>query len=331
MTKYEIYEKELLAKPQTWLVTGCAGFIGSHLIERLLNLNQKVIGVDNFSTGTKENLQVVEKTVGPNWAKFTFIEGDLKHTEVAQKATQGVDRVLHQAALGSVPRSIDKPRDTFDSNVLAAFNCLEACRNSKVKTFVYASSSSIYGDNENLPKKEEDVGKPLSPYAASKKADEVLAQSFSHVYNLRTVGLRYFNVFGPRQNPQGPYAAVIPKWLNLAIEDKELLVNGDGSTSRDFSYIENVVQANILAAMTESQESNAVYNVACGAATSLNQIITMLEEGLNKKIKRQYGPFRLGDVKHSQADINLIKKELGYETSIDVNSGMQKTIQDRLK
>lgn len=334
MIKIEEMKEQLRKSPKTWLITGVAGFIGSNLLEELLNLGQRVVGLDNFSTGHGYNLDDVSVQVGDNvWKLFTFIEGDIRNQDDCKKACECVDYVLHQAALGSVPRSIDDPIRTSQSNIDGFLNMLVASRNAKVKRFVYAASSSTYGDHAELPKKEDVIGRPMSPYAVSKYVNELYADVFARIYEMECIGLRYFNVFGRRQDPLGAYAAVIPRWIEELLNGKAPTINGDGETSRDFCYIDNVIEANLLSAVTEKIDAmNQVYNVAVGDRTSLNEIFIMIKEPLckyDKKIKNinpQYGPFRSGDVRHSQADISKAKALLGYNPTCDVREGLEETV-----
>lgn len=315
-----------------WLVTGVAGFIGSNLLEQLLLKGYDVIGLDNFETGKHENLQEVKKSVSEfQWKNFKFIEGDIRNFEVCQQACDGVDYVLHQAALGSVPRSLKDPINTNSTNIDGFLNMLVAARDASVKSFVYAASSSTYGDHPGLPKVEELIGKPLSPYAVTKYVNELYADVFSRSYGMRCVGLRYFNVFGRRQNPDGAYAAVIPKWTSSMIQQEEIFINGDGETSRDFCYIDNTVQANILAATTNGLNLHSVYNVAVGGRTTLNQLFSMIkiqleQLGISYPLEPVYRDFREGDVRHSQADISKIERELGYKPKDDIASGVEKAM-----
>lgn len=317
---------------QKWLVTGVAGFIGSNLLEQLLLKGYDVIGLDNFETGKHENLQEVKNSVSEfQWKNFKFIEGDIRNFEVCQQACDGVDYVLHQAALGSVPRSLKDPINTNSTNIDGFLNMLVAARDASVKSFVYAASSSTYGDHPGLPKVEELIGKPLSPYAVTKYVNELYADVFSRSYGMRCVGLRYFNVFGRRQNPDGAYAAVIPKWTSSMIQQEEIFINGDGETSRDFCYIDNTVQANILAATTEGLNLHSVYNVAVGGRTTLNQLFSMIKTqleqlGISYPLEPVYRDFREGDVRHSQADISKIERELGYKPKDDIASGVEKAM-----
>ena len=316
-------------KPQKWLVTGAAGFIGSHLIEKLLNLDQRVVGFDNFSTGKKDNLEFVKKAVGDKSNNFEFIEGDIRNLEECTRACSGVDSILHQAALGSVPRSIEDPLTTHNVNVTGFINMLLAARDSNIKRVVYASSSSVYGDSQELPKVEDRIGKQLSPYAVSKYSNETYAHAFSLAYGLELIGLRYFNVFGPRQDPEGQYAAVIPRWYSTLLSGEKCKIFGDGETSRDFCYVNNVVQANILAALTKEQSAiNQVYNVAVGGRTTLNELYEAIVMSVSaqkpeiKDFKPVYEDFRAGDVRHSHADISKAKSLLDYNPEFDIKSGL---------
>lgn len=333
MTQFELVCEELKNHPKTWLITGVAGFIGSNLLETLLLLDQKVIGLDNFSTGFQHNLDEVQSLVSDaQWRNFTFHQGDIRKLEDCQKASFAVDYVLHQAALGSVPRSIADPIMTNSANITGFLNMLIAARDANVKSFTYAASSSTYGDHPALPKVEENIGKPLSPYAVTKYVNELYADVFAKTYGFKTIGLRYFNVFGKRQNPNGAYAAVIPKWTSSMIQDQDVLINGDGETSRDFCYIKNAIQANILAATTENDEAkNQVYNVAVGDRTTLNDLFNAIREELNKNnvayIKDAlYKEFRAGDVRHSQADISKAQKYLGYSPKHNIFSGINEAM-----
>lgn len=319
MTPYEILKQQLKATPRTWVITGVAGFIGSNLLEALLKLNQSVVGLDNFSTGHQRNLDEVQTLVtSDQWANFSFIQGDIRCIDDCRRACDGANYVLHQAALGSVPRSIEDPITTNQNNIDGFLNMLVAARDATVKRFVYAASSSTYGDHPDLPKVEDKIGKPLSPYAVTKLVNELYADVFAKTYGLQTIGLRYFNVFGRRQDPYGAYAAVIPKWISAMIKKDPVYINGDGETSRDFCYIDNTVQANLLAAATTTEGSfNQIYNVAVGDRTTLNDLhrnITSVLQSLNFSINREpiYRDFRTGDVRHSQASINKAKILLGY-------------------
>lgn len=331
MSRYHQLQKALLSKPKYWLVTGVAGFIGSNLLETLLKLDQKVIGLDNFSTGYQKNLdQVQSRVAAEQWQMFTLMKGDIRNPETCIQACQNVDYVLHEAALGSVPRSIDDPLLANSCNVDGFLNMLVAARNAGVKRFVYAASSSTYGDSEKSPKVEDEIGKPLSPYAVTKYVNELYAEVFAGVYNFRTIGLRYFNVFGPRQDPKGAYAAVIPLWFDGIINGKTIQIYGDGKTSRDFCYIDNCVQANLLAACTEDDKAtNQVYNVAFGERTTLNQLFQLIRESVVQfhpsvtTKKAIYKDFRRGDVRHSLADISKAEHLLGYYPEFSVNTGLK--------
>ncbi len=330
MTAYEQIQKQLQQEPKTWLVTGAAGFIGSNLVESLLRLNQKVIGLDNFALGYPRNLEQVKDLVGLQlWNGFQFIEGDIRDLDTCRRATQGVDYVLHHAALGSVPASVADPLAANASNVTGCLNVLIAAKDQKVRRFVYASSSAVYGDDAPMPIIEDKVGRPLSPYAANKMANELYALTFAKCYGLQTVGLRYFNVFGPRQDPKGAYAAVIPRWIEAMIRNQPVYIYGDGETTRDFCYVANVVQANILAATsTHSEALNESYNVAIGEKTSLNQLYGLLKKGLEpdyphlKDVQAIYQDFRPGDVRHSMASISKIQKLLRFEPTHTLASGL---------
>lgn len=327
--RYQEIEDTLLANPRRWLVTGCAGFIGSNLLEHLLKLNQAVVGLDNFSTGYQHNLDEVQRLVTPEqWARFTFIEGDIRDPQTCERAVSGVDHVLHEAALGSVPRSLNDPATTNAVNVGGQLNMLIAARDAKVVSFVYAASSSTYGDHSDLPKVEDHIGKPLSPYAVTKYVNELYADVFARAYGFGSIGLRYFNVFGKRQDPDGAYAAVIPKWVAAMIRGEDLTINGDGQTSRDFCFIENVVQANLLAALAQPEGMNQVYNVAFNARTSLNELFehlraTLGQNGVTYNKAPIHGDFRAGDVRHSQADITKAHTLLGYEPAYNILQGLE--------
>lgn len=329
MTAYETLLATLPTAPKTWLVTGAAGFIGSNLIETLLRLDQHVVGLDNFSTGHQRNLDEVRAAVSlEQWARFTMIAGDICDLGECRKACAGVDYVLHQAALGSVPRSLEDPITTNAANITGFLNMLVAARDARVRSFTYAASSSTYGDHPGLPKLEDRIGKPLSPYAVTKYVNELYADVFSASYGFQSVGLRYFNVFGRRQDPDGAYAAVIPKWIAAMIKGDDVFINGDGETSRDFCYVENAVQANLLAATsTDPAARNQVYNVAIGARTSLNQLFERLQQslglaGIDYARRPVYRDFRSGDVRHSQADIGKARQLLGYEPRFTVGAGI---------
>jgi UDP-N-acetylglucosamine 4-epimerase len=331
MSAFNTLEKELAAAPRTWLVTGVAGFIGSNLLEALLKLDQRVTGLDNFSTGKNKNLEEVKALVSAaQWARFHFLEGDISDPTACQRACARADYVLHEAALGSVPRSITDPLGSHRDNVTGFLNMLLAARDAKVKGFVYASSSAVYGDEPGLPKVEAKVGKPLSPYAATKAIDETYATAWAVAYGLASIGLRYFNVFGPRQDPEGAYAAVIPKWIAALLRREPVYINGDGETSRDFCFVANVVQANLLAATTGNAEAvNQVYNIAVGQRTTLNELFRLLLSALRARDaalpdqKPLYRDFRPGDVRHSLADISKAQRLLGYAPSHSLRSGLE--------
>lgn len=334
MTKYQSILQHLENHQYHWLITGVAGFIGSNLLEALLNLNQKVVGLDNFSTGYRHNLEQVRELVGEEaWLNFSFIEGDIRQLDVCRKACSDVDYVLHEAALGSVPRSIHDPILTNENNISGFLNLLVASRDAPVKRFIYAASSSTYGDHPALPKVESVIGRPLSPYAVTKYVNELYADVFSRCYGIESIGLRYFNIFGPRQDANGAYAAVIPQWIAALIRNQSLYINGDGETSRDFCFIENAVQANLLAAMAENSAAvNQVYNVAINERTSLNQLYAMMRALLLEKFphlqkhRPEYADFREGDVRHSQADISKAGKMLGFEPTHRVNEGLKQAL-----
>ena len=362
MTRYEQVQIELRQNPKTWLVTGVAGFIGSHLLETLLKLNQRVVGMDNFATGYQRNLDEVQTLVTPEqWANFQFIQGDIRQLADCQAAmtwhptvslsptgahprgrslenTTPVNYVLHQAALGSVPRSLEDPIATNDTNVSGFLNMLVAARDAKAQSFTYAASSSTYGDHPTLPKVEENIGKPLSPYAVTKYVNELYADVFARSYGFNTIALRYFNVFGPRQDPKGAYAAVIPKWTDALLKGEPVYINGDGETSRDFCFVANVVQANLLAATATNPDSlNQVYNVALGDRTTLNELFRHLRAALQSTVianeVRQtitpsptYRDFREGDVRHSQADIGKVQRLLGFKPSYNLGRGIQESM-----
>ena len=330
--KYKKIEDALSSKSETWLITGVAGFIGSNLLEALLKLNQKVVGLDNFATGHQANLDEVKESVSAEqWSAFTFVEGDICEPETCVEVVKGVDHVLHQAALGSVPRSIKDPITTNNTNISGFINMLVAAKDANVRSFTYAASSSTYGDHPALPKIEENIGNPLSPYAVTKYVNELYAQVFARTYGFKSIGLRYFNVFGKRKDPNGAYAAVIPKWTAAMINDEPLYINGDGETSRDFCFIENVVQMNILAAQSDASARDQVYNVAVGDRTTLKQLFTVLKNALNENgvsynKEPEYKDFRAGDVRHSQADITKAKTRLGYEPQFSISEGILKAM-----
>jgi UDP-N-acetylglucosamine 4-epimerase len=327
---YTKIKERLIATPKTWLITGVAGFIGSNLLETLLKLNQTVIGLDNFSTGHQHNLDDVKSLISPEqWANFTFINGDIRDLATCHNACKNVDYVLHQAALGSVPRSIEDPVTTNQNNIDGFLNMLVAARDASVTRFVYAASSSTYGDHPGLPKQEDRIGRPLSPYAVTKYVNELYADVFARTYNLSPIGLRYFNIFGRRQDPNGAYAAVMPKWFAAMLAGDTVFINGDGETSRDFCYIDNCVQANILAAVADHPDAgNQVYNVAFGERTTLNELFVMIRDrvqGLRKDLlvaDAVYRDFRPGDVRHSLADIGKAGELLGYGPKYSVRDGL---------
>lgn len=320
---------ELQTHRQRWLVTGAAGFIGSHLVDALLDLNQEVIGVDNYSTGNRENIaEALERGL-------EMVEGDIVDAAVCQKAARGVTYILHQAGLGSVPRSIEAPLASHYANVDGTLGMLEAARNENVKAFIFASSSSVYGDAAELPKIEGQEGEPLSPYALSKVIDEFYAALYSRIYKLPTFGLRYFNVFGPRQDPNGPYAAVIPRWIETLIDEKQCTINGDPEISRDFCFIRNVVTANIIAALNLTLKHwGQSANIACGARTTLGELHELLVAELSDlapdiKLRKKplIGVQRAGDIAHSLADVSLARESIGYEVLVHIKEGLRETIQ----
>ena len=332
MNGYESLRDRLKQHPATWLITGTAGFIGSHLLETLLKLDQRVVGLDNFSTGSERNLEEVRGLVTPEqWTRFRFVQGDIRDAAVCRDACAGVDYVLHQAALGSVPRSIADPITSHQVNVDGFLNTLWAAHSAKVRRFVYASSSSVYGDAPELPKVEEKIGRPLSPYAATKLANEVYGDVFARTYGVEVVGLRYFNVFGPRQDPAGPYAAVIPQWFHGLLSGTPVYINGDGETSRDFCYVDNAVYANILAASAEPAAANQVYNIAAGQRTTLNDLFGAIRAQLVEMgfklgdVKPIYRDFRPGDVRHSLADIHKAERLLDYVPLTMLRKGLEHT------
>ena len=338
MTKYEQVQKYLKDNQKTWLVTGVAGFIGSNLLEKLLTLDQKVVGLDSFETGYKYNIDeaiqdasnIVGKNINEN---FNFIEGDIKSISDCKRGCDGVDYVLHQAAIGSVPRSIDDPIGTNEANINGFINMLVASRDANVRRFVYAASSSSYGENTDLPKVEDNIGSPLSPYAVTKLVNELYANVFAKNYDFKSIGLRYFNIFGKRQDPNGAYAAVIPKWVSSILHKEDVYINGDGETSRDFCYVDNAIQANLLAALTDNDDAvDQVYNVALNDRTSLNELYEMIEDNLLKRVQNLekkepiYRDFRPGDVRHSQASIDKAKELLEYEPQFRIAEGLNEAI-----
>lgn len=332
---YDCYTRTsqaLQQDPKTWLVTGVAGFIGSNLLERLLNLDQQVVGLDNLSTGYLRNLDEVRGLVTPDqWRRFRFIEGDIRSLDDCLNACNGVDHVLHEAALGSVPRSLIDPIATNEVNVSGFLNMLVAGRDAGVKSFTYAASSSTYGDHPGLPKVEDRIGKPLSPYAVTKCVNEMYAEVFARIYGFRTIGLRYFNVFGKRQDPDGAYAAVIPKWTFALIRNEPVFINGDGETSRDFCFVDNVIEANLLAATADDASRNEVYNVAIGDRTTLNELFAALQaalvkNGIRNDARPVYRDFRAGDVRHSQASVEKARRLLRYGGSVRLLEGIERAM-----
>jgi len=331
---YTVLRERLKGSSHRWLITGVAGFIGSNLLETLLRLDQEVVGLDNFSTGHGHNLDSVSKNVTRDqWKRFHMITGDIRELGRCREACADVDYVLHQAALGSVPRSIEDPLRTNDSNINGFLNMLVCARDAEVRRFVYAASSSTYGDHPGLPKVEDVIGEPLSPYAVTKYVNELYSSVFARCYGFKTIGLRYFNIFGRRQDPEGAYAAVIPKWIASMIKNEPVYVNGDGETSRDFCYIENAVQANLLAATTENPEAiDQVYNVAVGDRTNLNELVSMIRALLVpafphlSDFRPVYRDFRAGDVRHSLADISKAQGLLGYSPTHSINEGLREAM-----
>lgn len=333
MNGYEQVELALADERRRWLVTGVAGFIGSNLLLALLRAGQEVVGVDNLLTGHRSNLEEVRDAVGAAWSNFSWLEGDIGDRELVRRACDGADVVLHQAALGSVPRSIARPDLTNANNVSGFLNVLTEAKDAGVGRFVYASSSSVYGDHPGLPKVEDRVGECLSPYAVSKKVNEMYAAVFGRCYGVGCIGLRYFNVFGPRQSPDGPYAAVIPKWIDAMLRGEEVVINGDGETSRDFCYIDNVVQANLRAGLVDDPEAlGEVYNIAAGGRTTLNELYEMLRVRLTGErpglaaAQPVYRDFRPGDIRHSNADISKATRLLGYRPTHDLGSGLDASL-----
>jgi len=339
MNNYEELQEYLVNNQSTWLVTGVAGFIGSNLLEKLLILNQRVVGLDNFETGYQSNIneaiQDAEKFTGKSLrANFKLIDGDIRDLKNCQEACINVDYVLHQAALGSVPRSIENPVNTNSANIDGFLNILVASKDAKVKRFVYAASSSTYGDHPDLPKVEDKVGNTLSPYAVTKLVNELYASVFAKTYGFKAIGLRYFNVFGKRQSPNGAYAAVIPKWVSAIINNEDLFINGDGKTSRDFCYIDNTVQINLLAATTDNEDAiDQIYNVAFGDSTSLNKLHQIIEGGLKQRLNNLkskspiYQDFRIGDVRHSLADISKARLLLNYDPTHNIHDGLNEALE----
>ena len=333
-SRYEEVQELLRQRPRRWLITGVAGFIGSNLLEALLKLDQEVVGLDNFATGYPRNLAQVSEAVGAKaWSNFTNIEGDIRDLANCRRACAGVALVLHHAALGSVPRSIDDPLATHEANLTGFVNMLLAARDAGVERFIYAASSSTYGDHPGLPKLEEVIGRPLSPYAVTKYANELYAEVFARCYGVTSIGLRYFNVFGPRQDPSGAYASVIPKWIAQFVGREPVYINGDGETSRDFCYIENAIQANLLAATTDDPGAlNQVYNVAVADRTTLNELFELERELLGEHFpwvrdcRPQYREFREGDVRHSQADISKARNLLDYAPTHPIRDGLREAM-----
>ena len=331
MTVLDNVRRELTVKPLRWLVTGSAGFIGSHLVHALLDLEQTVVGLDNFATGHQRNIDEIRATVtGERWRRHHFIEQDIRDLDACRSACRGIDVVLHQAALGSVPRSLDDPIATNQSNIDGFLNVLVAARDAGVRRFVYAASSSTYGDHPGLPKVEDVIGRPLSPYAVTKLVNELYAEVFGRCYGMQAIGLRYFNIFGARQDPEGAYAAVIPRWIRALLVGDKVVINGDGETSRDFCYVDNVVQANLLAALTQDPAAiNQVYNVAVDDRTSLNRLFELLRDAVAARIpevgtvRPEYRDFRAGDVRHSQADIGKARRLLGYAPTHRLADGIR--------
>lgn len=332
MAAYAKLVSKLPLSQKTWLITGVAGFIGSNLLETLLSLGQKVKGLDNFATGHQHNLDEVRNSVTTEqWSSFEFIQGDIRSLDDCHRACKDVDYVLHQAALGSVPRSINDPISTNATNIDGFLNMLVAARDAHVESFTYAASSSTYGDHPGLPKIENRIGNPLSPYAVTKYVNELYADVFARTYGFKTIGLRYFNVFGKRQDPQSAYAAVIPKWTASMLRNEEVFVNGDGETSRDFCFIHNVVQMNLLAATSTGDAQGQIYNVAVGGRTTLNDLFTFLvqslrENGIGYEKAPVYRDFRDGDVRHSQADISKAQSLLGYSPNFSIGQGIQEAM-----
>jgi len=330
MTKFDEKLEFLKTNQSNWLVTGVAGFIGSNLLETLLKHNQKVVGLDNFETGHQHNLDKVQALVSDTqWENFNLITGDIKVLDDCKKACEGVDYVLHQAALGSVPRSIEDPIRTNNTNTSGYLNMLVAAKDAEVKSFVYAASSSTYGDHPDLPKQEPNIGNPLSPYAVTKYVNELYANVFARTYGFKTIGLRYFNIFGARQDPDGAYAAVIPKWVAAMLHNEPVYINGDGETSRDFCYIENTVEANILSALADDPEAvDQVYNVALNDQTTLTELFNSIRNILQNRLPDLqipdpiYQDFRAGDVRHSRADISKAKKLIGFDPKFKIDEGL---------
>ena len=323
MKTYEEVQQHIRTRRRTWLVTGAAGFIGSNLVQALLKLDQDVVGLDNFSTGKRENLE----------RRMRFIEGDIRSLETCREACRGADVVLHQAALGSVPRSIDKPLATHDNNVNGFLNMLVAVRDAGIGRLVFASSSAVFGDDPLLPKVEERIGRAASPYGLSKHVNELYAGVFAACYGLQWVGLRYFNVFGPRQDPDGPYASVIPAWIGALLRGETAYINGDGSCARDFCHVDNVVQMNLRAALTEDAGAiNQAYNVAHGEMTSLGELFEIIRALLGKRrphlktVRAVHREPRRGDIQLSRADIGKAQRLLGYQPTVRIMEGLERTM-----
>ena len=338
MTRYEQIQKELLQRPRKWLVTGAAGFIGLNITKKLLELNQEVWGLDNLLLGKMERVEEMLLQISkPRSSRFHFTQGDIRDSALCDKLCHGIDFVLHQAALGSIPRSLENPVATHDHNVNGFLNILQACRNQKIHKLVYASSSSVYGDSPILPRTEPYIGQALSPYAVTKQINESYARVFHRCYQSPCIGLRYFNVFGPWQNPQGVYAAVIPRWILAFLENTPITIFGDGKTTRDFCFVDNIVQANLLAALVKNIEDYEIFNVAGGQRTSLIELFSLIRQGLSKFksdfIKKEicFAEFRKGDVPHSFADISKISSRLDYQPTHSFQDGLDLTIQWFLK
>ena len=334
MLAYKEIKESLLSNQHTWLITGVAGFIGSNILETLLNLNQKVVGLDNFMTGNEENLLKVRNSITNknNWKNFTLLTGDICNFDDCKLACKDIEYVLHQAALGSVPRSLADPIATNINNINGFLNMLTASRDAQVSSFTYAASSSSYGDHPDLPKVESKIGKPLSPYAVTKYVNELYADVFATNFDFKSIGLRYFNIYGPHQDPLGAYAAVIPIWIDSMLNNKEIYINGNGDTSRDFTFVDNAVQANILSAVASDDAKNEVYNIACGSRTSLVEMFEILRDvfGSHGQLYSQdpvFRNFRKGDVLHSLADISKAKDKLGYAPTHDFHQGITETIE----
>lgn len=334
MRTYEEVQDRIRSRARTWLVTGAAGFIGSHLVQTLLSLDQVVVALDNFSTGSRDNLAQVREAVGDRcWGRLNFIEGDIRSLDQCRQACRSVQVILHHAALGSVPHSIEDPIGTGESNVTGFLNMLVAAHAAGVSRFIYAGSSATYGDDSSLPKVESRIGRPLSPYAVTKYVNELYAEIFARCYGFESIGLRYFNVFGPRQDPNGAYAAVIPKWISSMVRDEPVYINGDGETTRDFCYIDNVVQANLLAAAVDDPAAvNEVYNIALSERTTLNELFTTLRSLLERRnphlatLSPVYREFRHGDARASQADIDKARRLLGYRPVWGIRQGLARSI-----